>query len=191
MAHGGYGKRRVAERRPMNRRFKGGLGIDKKKKKPKTVSIKNQIRSTERMLRKVFINPFLESIWWDFFFLLLPLNFISLLWLLHGMDSSPNASILALIWYAQVQISVVVILFLFWKLLLICCCHIGCFSALLIWIDHQNLIGNWPGWQMVFGVLMDSLKIFYLIGSCKFLASNVPNPIIMIWVVIVIKMLLV
>ncbi|RWR88861.1 rRNA-processing protein EFG1 [Cinnamomum micranthum f. kanehirae] len=52
MAHGGYGKRRVAERRPMNRRFKGGLGIDKKKKKPKTVSIKNQIRSTERMLRK-------------------------------------------------------------------------------------------------------------------------------------------
>ncbi|XXG68159.1 hypothetical protein AAC387_Pa06g1311 [Persea americana] len=52
MAHGGYGKRRVAERRPMNRRFKGGLGIDKKKKKPKNVSIKNQIRSTERMLRK-------------------------------------------------------------------------------------------------------------------------------------------
>lgn len=40
----------------MNRRFKGGLGIDKKKKKPKTVSIKNQIRSTERMLRKVFRN---------------------------------------------------------------------------------------------------------------------------------------
>ncbi|XP_058105461.1 rRNA-processing protein EFG1-like [Magnolia sinica] len=53
MAHGGYAKRRVAERRPVSRRSKGpGGGIDKKKKKPKTVSLKNQIRSTERMLRK-------------------------------------------------------------------------------------------------------------------------------------------
>lgn len=51
----------------MNRRFKGGLGIDKKKKKPKTVSIKNQIRSTERMLRKVFKNPLLESIGCDLY----------------------------------------------------------------------------------------------------------------------------
>lgn len=53
MAHGGYGKRRVAGG---GRRSKGALGVDKKKAnnklKPKTVSIKNQIRSVERMLRK-------------------------------------------------------------------------------------------------------------------------------------------
>ncbi|KAG9444034.1 hypothetical protein H6P81_015374 [Aristolochia fimbriata] len=48
MAHGGYGKRRVAERRPVSRRSKG-LGVDKKQK---PVSIKNQIRSLERMLRR-------------------------------------------------------------------------------------------------------------------------------------------
>ncbi|KAJ4956959.1 hypothetical protein NE237_013742 [Protea cynaroides] len=48
MAHGGYGKRRVAERKPVSRRSKG-LGVEKKHK---SVSLKNQIRSTERMLRK-------------------------------------------------------------------------------------------------------------------------------------------
>ena len=47
MAHGGYGKRRV---KPDGRRSKA-LGIGKR---PKSVSLKNQIRSTERMLRKVF-----------------------------------------------------------------------------------------------------------------------------------------
>ncbi|KAK9287973.1 hypothetical protein L1049_016418 [Liquidambar formosana] len=48
MAHGGYGKRRVAERKPVSRRSKG-LGVEKK---PKSVSLKNQMRSIERMLRK-------------------------------------------------------------------------------------------------------------------------------------------
>ncbi|OVA05346.1 rRNA-processing protein EFG1 [Macleaya cordata] len=48
MAHGGYGKRRVAERRPVSRRSKG-LGVEKK---PKSISVKNQMRSIERMLRK-------------------------------------------------------------------------------------------------------------------------------------------
>ena len=48
MAHGGYGKRRV---NPAGRRSKG-LGVEKKPK-PKSVSLKNQIRSIERMLRKV------------------------------------------------------------------------------------------------------------------------------------------
>lgn len=51
MAHGGYGKRRVAERKPVGRRSKG-LAVEKKPK-PKSVSLKNQIRSVERMLRKV------------------------------------------------------------------------------------------------------------------------------------------
>ncbi|XP_047318504.1 rRNA-processing protein EFG1-like [Impatiens glandulifera] len=55
MAHGGYGKRRVAGRKPMggsSRRSKG-LSVDKKSKpKPKSASLKNQIRSVERMLRK-------------------------------------------------------------------------------------------------------------------------------------------
>lgn len=45
MAHGGYGKRRV---KPAGRRSKS-LATDKK---PKAVSLKNQIRSVERMLRK-------------------------------------------------------------------------------------------------------------------------------------------
>ncbi|XP_050942043.1 rRNA-processing protein EFG1 isoform X2 [Cucumis melo] len=45
MAHGGYGKRRV---NPAARRSKG-LAVEKK---PKSVSLKNQIRSAERMLRK-------------------------------------------------------------------------------------------------------------------------------------------
>ncbi|CAL1396495.1 unnamed protein product [Linum trigynum] len=49
MAHGGYGKRRVAGRQPsVGRRSKA---IDKKGKS-KSVSLKNQIRSVERMLRK-------------------------------------------------------------------------------------------------------------------------------------------
>lgn len=58
MAHGGYARRRDAERRPVGRRGRGP-GVDagrsnikKKQKKQKTVSLKNQIRSTERMLRK-------------------------------------------------------------------------------------------------------------------------------------------
>ncbi|GAY54036.1 hypothetical protein CUMW_153550 [Citrus unshiu] len=50
MAHGGYGKRRLAERKPVGRRSKG-LAVEKKPK-PKSVSLKNQIRSVERMLRK-------------------------------------------------------------------------------------------------------------------------------------------
>ncbi|CAN0857328.1 rRNA-processing protein efg1 [Linum grandiflorum] len=49
MAHGGYGKRRVAGRQPsVGRRSKP---IDKKGKS-KSVSFKNQIRSVERMLRR-------------------------------------------------------------------------------------------------------------------------------------------
>uniref|UniRef100_A0A7N0VJW0 rRNA-processing protein EFG1 n=1 Tax=Kalanchoe fedtschenkoi TaxID=63787 RepID=A0A7N0VJW0_KALFE len=48
MAHGGYGKRRVVERNPPSRRAKS-LSASKK---PKSVSLKNQIRSAERMLRK-------------------------------------------------------------------------------------------------------------------------------------------
>ncbi|KAI3995707.1 hypothetical protein MKX01_020780 [Papaver californicum] len=48
MAHGGYGKRRVSTRRPVSRRSKG-FGIEKK---PKSISLKNQIRSLERILRK-------------------------------------------------------------------------------------------------------------------------------------------
>lgn len=53
MAHGGYARRRIEERRPLGHRSKG-LGPDNKKgkKKAKSVSVKNQIRSTERMLRK-------------------------------------------------------------------------------------------------------------------------------------------
>ncbi|KAL4643383.1 uncharacterized protein LOC142625124 isoform X1 [Castanea sativa] len=51
MAHGGYGKRRV---KPAARRSKS-LGVEKKPKpkpKAKPVTLKNQIRSIERMLRK-------------------------------------------------------------------------------------------------------------------------------------------
>ncbi|KAA8548723.1 hypothetical protein F0562_000407 [Nyssa sinensis] len=51
MAHGGYGTRRVAGRKQVNSRRSKGLGVDKKPK-PKFVSLKNQIRSVERMLRK-------------------------------------------------------------------------------------------------------------------------------------------
>ncbi|KAL6519965.1 hypothetical protein OROMI_032859 [Orobanche minor] len=56
MAHGGYGKRRgAAERKkPTGQRRSKALTVDKKSKvkKPKVVSLKNQIRSVERMLRK-------------------------------------------------------------------------------------------------------------------------------------------
>ncbi|XP_031398951.1 rRNA-processing protein EFG1 [Punica granatum] len=48
MAHGGYGKRRV---KPAGGRRSKGPAVEKKPK-PKTVSLKNQIRSVERMLRK-------------------------------------------------------------------------------------------------------------------------------------------
>ncbi|KAK4773227.1 hypothetical protein SAY87_028246 [Trapa incisa] len=48
MAHGGYAKRRV---RPAGGRRSKGPAVEKKSK-PKAVSIKNQIRSVERMLRK-------------------------------------------------------------------------------------------------------------------------------------------
>ncbi|XP_074590485.1 uncharacterized protein LOC141846363 [Curcuma longa] len=51
MAHGGYARRRIAERRPLGRRSKG-MGLDKRRNKLKRVSIKNQIRSVERFLRK-------------------------------------------------------------------------------------------------------------------------------------------
>ncbi|KAL9685524.1 hypothetical protein QQ045_022975 [Rhodiola kirilowii] len=55
MAHGGYSKRRAADRNPPSRRTKP-LSAGKKPlsvgKKPKSVSLKNQIRSAERMLRK-------------------------------------------------------------------------------------------------------------------------------------------
>ena len=48
MVHDGYEKRRVAERKPEGRPSKG-LAVDKK---PKLVSLKNQVRSTERLLCK-------------------------------------------------------------------------------------------------------------------------------------------
>ncbi|PKA46942.1 hypothetical protein AXF42_Ash020927 [Apostasia shenzhenica] len=51
MAHGGYARRRVLERRQHGNRSKS-LAVDKKKMKEKSVSLKNQIRSTERFLRK-------------------------------------------------------------------------------------------------------------------------------------------
>jgi hypothetical protein len=54
MAHGGYARRRLEERRPVKARRAKGLGPDKRGKKVKSVSIKNQIRSTERLLRKVW-----------------------------------------------------------------------------------------------------------------------------------------
>ncbi|CAL9242128.1 unnamed protein product [Arabidopsis halleri] len=52
MAHGGYAKRRVSEPNQAagsSRRSK----VLRVEKKPKTVSIKNQMRSVERFLRKV------------------------------------------------------------------------------------------------------------------------------------------
>ncbi|KAJ6816344.1 rRNA-processing protein EFG1-like [Iris pallida] len=51
MAHGGYAGRRVEGRSSISRRSKGpGVDQRKGKKKAKSVSVKNQIRSTERML---------------------------------------------------------------------------------------------------------------------------------------------
>lgn len=55
MPHGGYDKRRVSGRKPSSSaRHKGGGAINKK---PKTTSLKNQIRSTERFLRKKDLPP--------------------------------------------------------------------------------------------------------------------------------------
>ncbi|XP_074570748.1 uncharacterized protein LOC141827413 [Curcuma longa] len=51
MAHGGYARRRIEERRPLGRRSKG-VGLDKRRNKLKRVSLKSQIRSVERFLRK-------------------------------------------------------------------------------------------------------------------------------------------
>ncbi|KAD3639989.1 hypothetical protein R6Q59_003108 [Mikania micrantha] len=54
MAHGGYDKRRVAARKPVNKATNHrpkALGVDKKPK-AKLISLKRQIRSTERLLRK-------------------------------------------------------------------------------------------------------------------------------------------
>ncbi|KAI3459451.1 hypothetical protein Pfo_016114 [Paulownia fortunei] len=66
MGHGGYGKRRagVAERKkPAGQRRPKALTVDKKSKanKPKAVSLKNQIRSIERMLRKDLPNEVKEA----------------------------------------------------------------------------------------------------------------------------------
>ncbi|KAK6914022.1 rRNA-processing protein Efg1 [Dillenia turbinata] len=54
MAHGGYGKRRVSERKPVSSRKAKGLGLAKK---PKSVSLKNLIRSTERFLLRKNLPP--------------------------------------------------------------------------------------------------------------------------------------
>jgi hypothetical protein len=69
MAHGAYGKRRVAGRPTYSggSRNGGGKGRDKglhgvrkdSEKKAKIVSIKNQIRSIERLLKKVLFVFFL------------------------------------------------------------------------------------------------------------------------------------
>ncbi|KAF3337987.1 rRNA-processing protein efg1 [Carex littledalei] len=61
MAHGGYARRRLEERRPVKARRAKGLGPDKRGKKVKSVSIKNQIRSTERYLRKELPNEVREA----------------------------------------------------------------------------------------------------------------------------------
>lgn len=61
MAHGGYGRKNTG-RAPMGRgggrganrgRGVGGVRMENEKKKPKLVSTKNQIRSIERLLKKV------------------------------------------------------------------------------------------------------------------------------------------
>jgi hypothetical protein len=54
MAYGDYNKRRVSGRPPNSGR---GLGVRSKEivKKIKNASIKNQIRSIQRLLRKVFV----------------------------------------------------------------------------------------------------------------------------------------
>jgi hypothetical protein len=56
MAHGGYGKKKKAGKAQLAGRAPGVLrkGADKQKnKKTKVVSIKNQIRGIERLLKKV------------------------------------------------------------------------------------------------------------------------------------------
>jgi hypothetical protein len=61
MAHGGYGKKKKAGKAQLTGRREGGgapgvlrKGADKQKnKKTKVVSIKNQIRGIERLLKKV------------------------------------------------------------------------------------------------------------------------------------------
>lgn len=69
MGHGGYGKRRIPDAANSRNRRESkpkSLAVDKKSKskskpkaKAKAVSIKNQMRSIERMLRKVYIfTPF-------------------------------------------------------------------------------------------------------------------------------------
>lgn len=66
MAHGGYRRRRVAVGRPVGggRRSKGP-GVERKLK---SVSLKNQIRSIERMLKKVCYFRFLPTTFFFFFF---------------------------------------------------------------------------------------------------------------------------
>ncbi|CAM6028756.1 unnamed protein product [Sphagnum balticum] len=64
MAHGGYGKKKKAGKALLAGRGRGGVGgggaapgvrkgADKQKKKTKVISIKNQIRAIERLLKKV------------------------------------------------------------------------------------------------------------------------------------------
>ncbi|CAK9200563.1 unnamed protein product [Sphagnum troendelagicum] len=60
MAHGGYGKKKKAGKALLAGRGRGGgaapgvrKGADKQKKKTKVISIKNQIRAIERLLKKV------------------------------------------------------------------------------------------------------------------------------------------
>lgn len=71
MAHGGYGNhRRVADRKQAARRRPKSLAVSKKAKtKPSSVSLKNLIRSTERMLRKVILTQSIRSclLLWDYF----------------------------------------------------------------------------------------------------------------------------
>lgn len=52
MPHGGYGKRRVAGRNPSSSQRSKAAGGGGVAKKPKAASLKNQIRSIERLLRK-------------------------------------------------------------------------------------------------------------------------------------------
>jgi hypothetical protein len=62
MAHGGYGKKKKAGKALLGGRGGGGAapgvrkGADKQKKKTKVISIKNQIRAIERLLKKVTEN---------------------------------------------------------------------------------------------------------------------------------------
>jgi hypothetical protein len=65
MAHGGYGKKKKAGKALLAGRGRGGgaapgvrKGADKQKKKTKVISIKNQIRAIERLLKKVTENAY-------------------------------------------------------------------------------------------------------------------------------------